>query len=99
MSNEGTPMQKTEGLAKAAAMMAILAALATRRGGLAVNVNPPATKKERSTRGSENRVQGIPAPPATPKGGVGVAQGRGTAVERREAGGGRAPVNASGTQQ
>ncbi|MBI3484960.1 MAG: hypothetical protein HY012_07400 [Acidobacteria bacterium] len=99
-------MQKTEGLAKAAAMMAILAALATRRGGLAVNVNPPAIKKERSTRGSEDRVQGIPAPPATPKGGVGpehvgagVAQGRGTAVERREASGGRAPVNASGTQQ
>ena len=95
MNSEATPMQKSEGLAKAAAMMAIVAALATL---LAVNVDPPVIEKERSTSGSENRVQGIPVPPAIPQGGVSVAQERGTAVERREALGGRAPVHSTGTK-
>lgn len=88
-------MQKSEGLAKAAAMMAIVAALATI---LAVNVDPPVIKKERRTSGSESRVQRIPVPAATPQGGVGVAQERGTAVERREALGGRAPVHSAGAK-
>lgn len=88
-------MQKSEGLAKAAAMMAIVAALATI---LAVNVDPPVIKKERRTSVSENRVQGIPVPAATPQGGVGVAQERGTAVERREALGSRAPVHSAGAK-
>jgi hypothetical protein len=96
MKSEDTPMEKSEGLAKAAAVMAIVAALATM---LAVNVDPPTIKKERSTSVSENRVQGIPAPPAIPQGGVSVAQERGTAVERREAPGSRAPVHAAGTKQ
>jgi len=98
MKREDTPMEKSEGLAKAAAMMAIVAALATRRGGLAVNVDPPVIKKERSTSVSENRVQRIPVSAATPQGEVGVAQERGTAVERREAFGGRAPVHSAGTK-
>lgn len=88
-------MHKPEGLAKAAAMMAIVAALATM---LAVNVDPPVVKQERSTSESENRVKGIPAPPAIPQGGVSVAQERGTAIERREALGGRAPVHSTGTK-
>ena len=89
-------MQKPEGLVKAAAMIAIVAALATM---LAVNVNPPVIQKARSTSASENRVQGFPVPAAAPQGGVGVAQERGTAVERREAFGGRAPVHAAGTKR
>jgi hypothetical protein len=93
--SEEISMQKSEGLAKAAAMIAIVAALATM---LAVNVDPPAIKKERSTSVSENRVQGIPVPAAAPQGGVGVAQERGAAVERREAFGGRAPVHSAGTK-
>ena len=93
-------MQKPKGLVKAAAMMAVVAALATL---LAVNVDPPVIKKVRRTSVSENRVQGIPVPAATPQGGVGpeqvgagVAQERGTAVERREAFGSRAPVHSAG---
>jgi hypothetical protein len=100
--SEEISMQKSEGLAKAAAMIAIVAALATM---LAVNVDSPIIQKERSTSVSENRVQGIPVPAAAPQGGVGpeqvgagVAQERGTAVERREALGGRAPVHSPGTQ-
>ncbi len=78
-------MQKPEGLAKAASMIAVVAALATM---LAVNVNPPPMQK---TTGREAKLEGIPVPPTTPKGGVGAAQERGTTVERREAGDGRAP--------
>ena len=89
-------MHKPEGLAKAASMIAVVAALATM---LAVNVDPPAIKKERSTSVSENRVKGIPVPAATPLGGVGVAQERGTAVERREALEGRAPVHSAGAKK
>ena len=96
-------MQKPEGLAKAASMIAVVAALATM---LAVNVDPPAIKKERSTSVSENRVKGIPVPAAAPQGGVGpeqvgagVAQERGTAVERREALGSRAPVHSAGAKK
>jgi hypothetical protein len=89
-------MKKRKGLAKAAAMMAMLAALATM---LAVSLDPPPAQSASNTRAQEARRKGIPVPVATPKGGVSVAQERSTAVERREAGGGRAPVNASGTQQ
>ena len=89
-------MQKDEGLAKAAAIFAIVAALATL---LAVSVDPPAMGKQRSTRRSEAKVQGIPVPAATPQGGVGVAQERGTAVPGWEAGGRRAPSNSRGTQE
>jgi len=88
-------MQKPERLAKAAAVMAVVAALATM---LAVNVNPPVIQQARSASGSENRVQGIPVPAATPLGGVGVAQERGTSVERRETFGGRAPVHSAGAK-
>jgi len=65
---------------------------------LAVNVDPPVIQQVRRASGSENRVQGIPVPAATPQGGVGVAQERGTAVERREALSGRAPVHSAGTK-
>ena len=65
---------------------------------LAVNVDPPEIKKARRTSVSENKVQGIPVPAATPQGGVGVAQERGTAIECREALGGRAPISSAGTQ-
>ena len=95
-------MQKPQGLAKAAAVMAVVAALATM---LVVNVDPPAIQKVRSSSVSENRVQGIPVPATAPQGGVGpepvgagVAQERGTAVERREALEGRAPVHSSRTK-
>ena len=86
-------MQKPEGLAKAAAVMAMVAALATM---LAVNVAPPVTQK---ADGRVAKWKEIPAPPTAPKGGVEAAQGRGTAVERREAGGGSAPKHSSGSEQ
>ena len=84
-------MEKPEGLAKAAAMMAIVAALATI---LAVNL-PPEAGNARNTRGGELRTQEIPVPAMSARGGAGAAQGRGAAVERREAGGGRAPKQSS----
>ena len=86
-------MQKPEGLAKAAAVIAVVAALATM---LAVNVAPPVPQK---ASGRVLKWKEIPAPPTAPVGGVGAAQVRGTAVERREAGGGRAPNQASGSEQ
>ncbi len=92
-------MQRPEGLAKAAAMMAVVAALGTM---LAVNVAPPGAPSAHNTREREIRMQRIPVPAATPRGGAGpefvgasAAQGQGAAVRRREAGGGRAP-NLSG---
>ncbi len=89
-------MQKPKGLAKAAAMMAMVAALATM---LAVNVNPPATHSASNPRGREAADKEIPVPPAPQKGGVGAAQGRGMEVERREAGGARAPSQSSGSER
>ncbi len=86
-------MQKPEGLAKAAAVMASVAALATM---LAVNVNPSPT---RQATGREVKLNGISAPPNAPQGGVGAAQERGTTVERREAGDGRAPKQSSGSKR
>jgi hypothetical protein len=83
---------KPEGLAKAAGMIAVLAALATM---LAVNGAPPSTQSAATVRGREMRQQRISAPADTPRSGVGAAQGRVAAAERREAGGGRAP-NLSG---
>ncbi|HEV8383669.1 MAG TPA: hypothetical protein VGQ11_02275 [Candidatus Acidoferrales bacterium] len=81
-------MTQPAGLAKAAGMMAVLAALATM---LAVNFAPPAAKSARNTRGRELRKQEIPVPAAIPRGGTGAVQEQGAAASRREAGGGRAP--------
>ncbi len=89
-------MQEPEGLAKATAVMAVVAALATM---LAVSVNPPATQSASNARVREATGKEIPVPPVPQKGGVGVAQGRGMEVERREAGGVRAPNQSSGSEQ
>ncbi|MCL5288161.1 MAG: hypothetical protein M1453_09245 [Acidobacteria bacterium] len=86
-------MQKPEGLAKAASMIGVVAALATM---LAVNANPPVAPK---TNKHTARLEEIPAPPIAPQGGVGAAQERGTTVERREAGDGRAPKQSPGSEQ
>jgi hypothetical protein len=87
-------MRQSEGLAKAAAMMAVVAALATL---LAVNIAPPAAPNARHTREREIHSQRFPVPATTPRGGAGpdlvgagAAQGQGAVARRREAGGDRA---------
>ncbi len=85
-------MQKPEGLAKAAAVMAVVSALATM-----LTVWSPAPLEKRNAAsgagGQKTNYYRFPVPARSTWGGVGVAQERGTAAECREALGGCAPVD------